>query len=153
MIQRTREDISTGNLSRHASKCSGHRTKASRVMEQFTQSSTYSPSRLRYMLNLWIVRRHRPFSIVEDAELIEIFQMFCGHVVIPSARTISRDIQEIFQMTKENVARFLQVSSTFITINKPLSLKSYSLIQERFILGWMAGHLQILYHIWGSWFI
>lgn len=112
VILRNREDDSTGNLGRHAERCSGKRTKESRVMEEFAHGSTYSAARLRYLLNLWIVRRHRPFSIVEDRELIDILQMFCDHVTVPSARTISRDVQEIFQMTKVNVAQFLQVCNT-----------------------------------------
>lgn len=115
VILRNREDDSTGNLGRHAERCSGKRTKESRVMEDFAHGSTYSAARLRYLLNLWIVRRHRPFSIVEDTELIDILQMFCDHVTVPSARTISRDVQEIFQMTKVNVARFLQVCNTIST--------------------------------------
>lgn len=112
VILRNREDDSTGNLGRHAERCSGKRTKESRVMEEFAHGSTYSAARLRYLLNLWVVRRHRPFSIVEDRELIAILQMFCDHVTVPSARTISRDVQEIFQMTKVNVAQFLQVCNT-----------------------------------------
>ncbi len=31
---------------------------------------------------------------------------------VPSARTISRDVQEVFELTKKEVSRMLQVSSS-----------------------------------------
>jgi hypothetical protein len=61
------------------------------------------------MLNLWIARRQRPFVIVEDLEFIELLQMLYDKVTIPSISTISRDIQEIFMVSRKNVATMLKV--------------------------------------------
>jgi arginine repressor len=62
-------------------------------------------------LALWVVRRHRPFAIVEDPELLDIFSDLNKSAVTPSQSTISRDVKEIFRMSHTNVSRILQVST------------------------------------------
>lgn len=71
----------------------------------------YSKSLMRFKLMRWVVRRHRPYAIVEDAELREIFEMLYALVEVPSARTLSRDVIEVFEMSKRNVIGMLKVSS------------------------------------------
>ncbi len=63
---------------------------------------------MRYLLAVWISRRHRPFLIVEDEELIAIFKMLYSKVEIPSASTISRDVREVFALSRKHVAKILQ---------------------------------------------
>ncbi len=60
-------------------------------------------------LMFWVVRCHRPYAIIEDDELLEIFHMLNSKAKIPSARTLSRDIQEVFLLTKKNVSAMLKV--------------------------------------------
>lgn len=60
-------------------------------------------------LLFWVVRRHRPYVIIEDDELLDCFRMLNGRAEIPSARTLSRDIQEVFVLTKKNVSEMLKV--------------------------------------------
>lgn len=70
--------------------------------------STYNKAKFRYLALMWIIRRHRPFAIIGDSELQDMFRMLYNKVDILSARTISRDAQEVFQMSKINIARILQ---------------------------------------------
>ena len=47
----------------------------------FAQGNTYTTARLHFLLTKWILRRFRPFAIVEDPEIIEIFQMLHAPLV------------------------------------------------------------------------
>jgi hypothetical protein len=60
---------------------------------------------------LWVARRHRPFAIIEDPELLEIFRDLNDKSITPLASTVSRDIKEIFQVTRLKVAQMLQAGS------------------------------------------
>jgi hypothetical protein len=40
-------------------------------------------------LALWVARRHRPFTIVEDKELVDIFMDLNNKVEVPSRFTVS----------------------------------------------------------------
>ncbi len=64
---------------------------------------------MRYKLLIWIARRYRLYAIVEDPELREIFQMLYSKVEIPSARTILRDVLEVFELSKMNLVAMLKV--------------------------------------------
>jgi hypothetical protein len=56
------------------------------------------------------VRRNRPFAIVEDPELLDIFTDLNNKVVTPSRYTVSRDVKEIFQISRVKVAEILKVN-------------------------------------------
>jgi alpha-amylase/alpha-mannosidase (GH57 family) len=58
---------------------------------------------------IWVARRHRPFTIVEDDELIDIFMDLNNKVEVPSRSTVSRDVKEIFDMSRKRVANILKV--------------------------------------------
>ena len=60
-------------------------------------------------LALWVSNRHRPFSIVEDTELLEIFKDLNPTCETPSRHTVSRDVKEIFSLTRGEVGTMLQV--------------------------------------------
>jgi hypothetical protein len=60
-------------------------------------------------LALWVARRHRPFAIVEDEELIDVFKELNNKVEVPSQRTVSRDVKEIFYISRAKVSEILQV--------------------------------------------
>jgi hypothetical protein len=55
----------------------------------FAQGSTYNPHKFRMKIAIWIARRHRPFSITEDDELIDIFMDLNNKVEVPSRFTVS----------------------------------------------------------------
>lgn len=64
-------------------------------------------------LALWVSRRHRPFAIVEDDELVDIFKDLNNRVEVPSRSTVSRDVKEIFDVSRKQVAAMLKVRTVF----------------------------------------
>ena len=78
-------------------------------MVSFAAGSTYSEARFRYGLVVWITRRHRPFSIVEDPEFRALMRMLYGRVEIPSRVTVGRDMQLILHDAKRALTARLQV--------------------------------------------
>jgi hypothetical protein len=60
-------------------------------------------------ITLWVAHRHRPFAIVEDDELIDIFMDLNNKVEVPSRFTLSRDVKEIFELSRIKVAEILKV--------------------------------------------
>ena len=71
---------------------------------------------MRYVLSLWVARRHRPFRIVKDPELLEIFSMLYAKVEVPHPTTVSRDVKEVHKATKAALARRLQVRQYYTSI-------------------------------------
>jgi hypothetical protein len=45
-------------------------------------------------LTLWVACQHRPFAIVKDAELVDIFKDPNNKVEVPSRSTVSQDVKE-----------------------------------------------------------
>lgn len=109
IVSRVRHDESTSNLVRHADKCAPGAMTGTSSITSFAQGSTYSYPKFRLKLALWVSRRHRPFSIVEDEELIDIFTDLNNKVEVPSRITVSRDVKEIFLISRVKVASMLQV--------------------------------------------
>ena len=79
-------------------------------MASYSQGSQYSAEKHRMKIALWIARRARPFSIVEDPELLDIFHDLNAKCVTSSRHTVSRDIKEIFAVSREKVGEILRVS-------------------------------------------
>jgi len=109
IVTRVRHDESTSNLVRHSDRCAPGATTTTSSIASFAYGSTYSYPKFRVKLVLWVARRHRPFSIVEDEELIDIFMDLNNKVEVPSRMTVSRDVKEIFQISRSKVAEILQV--------------------------------------------
>jgi hypothetical protein len=88
-------------------------SEEARAMQRYAQGSKYTPAKHRMKLALWIARRNRPFVIVEDPELVDIFLDLNSQCVTPSNSTVSWDIKEIFNISRKKVAEILQVCVTF----------------------------------------
>jgi hypothetical protein len=114
-IQRHHFEDSTSNLTKHVEKCAPSDTTASRQITAFTNGSTYSAPKLRYLLAMWCAWCHRPFSITTNPELVELFQMLYAQVEIPHPITISHDVREIFSICRKKVARVLEVRVCVVT--------------------------------------
>jgi len=108
-VTRARHDDSTSNLVRHVRDCDKTAPPGSGSITAFTQGSTYTPHKLRMKIALWVARRNRPFSIIEDPELIDILMDLNSKVVTPSRYTVSRDVKEIFQLSRSKVSLILKV--------------------------------------------
>jgi hypothetical protein len=109
-VTRARHDESTSNLVCHANSCDPAQSSASRAITAFAQGSTYTAPKLRMKLALWVVRHHRSFAIVADADFIDILHDLDSRVIVPSPQTVSRDVQDIFKITRTHIIKMLQVS-------------------------------------------
>ena len=107
---RARTDSGTTNLLRHADTCSGKKAPDNQTITKFAQGSTYSTGAFRFLITRWITECHWPFKIIEDPPFQEMLKMLYGRVEIPSDTTISRDVREVHRISKEQVAKVLQVS-------------------------------------------
>jgi hypothetical protein len=85
------------------------RAGSSSSITAFAHGSTYTPQKFHMKLAIWVARHHRPFAIVEDDELIDIFMDLNNKVEVPSRFTVSRDVKEIFDMSQVKVAAILKV--------------------------------------------
>jgi hypothetical protein len=79
------------------------------TLTSFAHGSMYIPHKHRMKIALWIARRHQPFSIVEDPELVEIFTDLNNKVITPSQHTVSHDVKEIFLISRGKVSELLKV--------------------------------------------
>ncbi|PIL32390.1 hypothetical protein GSI_05636 [Ganoderma sinense ZZ0214-1] len=77
---------STGNLNKHVKLCIPEKTTETQLITEYAQGVNYSYARLRFLLAMWVARRHRPFTIVEDPEFREILRMLFARVDIPSSK-------------------------------------------------------------------
>ncbi|KAK7461757.1 hypothetical protein VKT23_008187 [Stygiomarasmius scandens] len=103
-LHRAPYEDSTGNFASHIAKCDP--AKKGNIAA-FAAGSTYTPASFHYKIAIWCARRSRPFNIVKDAELVDMFKMLYSRVEIPHPRTVSRDIQDIYNLTKPVVAEML----------------------------------------------
>ena len=108
-LTRVRHDNSTSNLVRHVKSCEGSTAVGAGSLREFAHGSTYTPHEFRMKIALWVARRHRPFAIVEDEELVDIFKLLNNKVNVPSRVTVSRDVTEIFEISRKQVANILKV--------------------------------------------
>ncbi|KAF8592213.1 hypothetical protein K439DRAFT_1324837 [Ramaria rubella] len=90
---------STSNLVSHKEWCAPSHEAGQNSIKSFAHGSTYSTGRLQHLLVLWVACRHRPYAIVQDAKLLEIFKMLFEPAQIPSPCTLSQDIQEMVLST------------------------------------------------------
>jgi hypothetical protein len=104
-----RNDVSTSNLKRHVIRCDGQLAPPGERVNKFAHGSTYNKAEFRYLATLWVSQCHRPFAIVKDRPLNRMFRMLYAKVDVPSASTVSRDVKEVFEITKKNVGMVLQV--------------------------------------------
>ncbi|KAF5323705.1 hypothetical protein D9619_012911 [Psilocybe cf. subviscida] len=110
-LSRVRHDDSTSNLNRHIERCAHVDTPESQAMEKFASGSTYTEVMHRIQIALWIARRRRPYIIAEDQELLDIFRSLNASCITPSRTTISKDVQEIHDITKSVVMEILAIAN------------------------------------------
>ncbi|KAL1949782.1 hypothetical protein VTO73DRAFT_8663 [Trametes versicolor] len=99
-VDRADYEDSTGNLSRHVQGCEPDKTAQTEMISAYGQGSQYSYPRVRFCIAMWCARRHRPFSIIEDPELLHLLKMLYGRVELPKRLTVSRDVQFIHATAK-----------------------------------------------------
>jgi hypothetical protein len=55
------------------------------------------------MITTWLINRQRPLLIIEDSELIEIFQYLNPTVTLIKADTIKNSMMELYDMGKKEL--------------------------------------------------
>jgi hypothetical protein len=144
-VTRVRHDDSTSNLVRHVKNCDGSALVGAGSLKEFAHGSSYTPHQFRMKLALWVARRHRPFAIVEDAELVDIFKDLNNKVEVPSRSTVSRDVKEIFDMSRKRVAAMLKVRTLLhLSLQRAIASCTLRPIQENSTFALMDGHRRML---------
>ncbi|KAF8581924.1 hypothetical protein K439DRAFT_1288997, partial [Ramaria rubella] len=82
-VTRSCMDDLMSNLIAHKTRCAPKQVTGSSSIKSFVHGSMYSYSRMRYLLTLWVAWCHRPYAIVQDAELLQILHMLYEPVDIP----------------------------------------------------------------------
>ena len=100
---------STGNLLRHVKACDPEDIPETEIITAYASGGQYSPGRMRFLIAMWVARRHRAFQIVDDLEFHEIVRMLYQKAQLPSRVTVSRDVHDIYLMSKENVIKLFKV--------------------------------------------
>ena len=83
------------------------------TITEYAKGVNYSYARVRFLLAMWIARRHRPFTIVEDPEFKELLCMLYPRVEIPSRVTVSRNLKVIFEDSRARVKVMFEVRFFF----------------------------------------
>lgn len=117
MLTRARTEVSTSNLDKHVKVCDPKVAKGGSSIAEYAHGSSYSKEKFRYGVATWVSKCHRPFKIIEDAPLQDLFKMLYAKVDIPSWKTVGRDVQEIFQLSKASVAKHLQSQQSAIHVS------------------------------------
>jgi hypothetical protein len=90
---------------RHANTCAP--TQDSNTIPAFAQ--IYNAGKFNLNLVLWVSRRHRPFSIMEDPKFIELLRSLNENVSLPSHQTLSCYVKEVFEASQQNIISLLKV--------------------------------------------
>lgn len=122
IITRVRWDSLTSNLARHVRKCDGQEAPKTQKIVEFAHGSTYSKGRMRFLLAKWVSVRRRPYVIIEDPELLEIFCMLYAKVEVPHPTTLSHDIREIFKISREQLSLTLEVRDSCVMYSPLLTI-------------------------------
>lgn len=62
-----------------------------------TAKPTFNNKKLHNMITAWIIKRQHPFLIIEEPELIEIFQYINPMVKLTKADTVKYSIMDLYE--------------------------------------------------------
>ena len=113
-VSRAWHDDSTGNLLRHVKSCAPINSSQTRALAAYASAAKYTEASHRMKLTLWVAVSNHPFSIVEDKILLEIFTDLNLKCVTPLRQMVSKDVKEIFMLSRKEVGALLQVRLFFI---------------------------------------
>ncbi|KIJ27719.1 hypothetical protein M422DRAFT_190637, partial [Sphaerobolus stellatus SS14] len=65
----------------------------------FVSGHGYTCEGFRFGVGKWIAKRCRPYTIIDDVELQDLFHMLYAHVEIPSRMSVQRDIHLMMDLT------------------------------------------------------
>ncbi|KAJ3833015.1 hypothetical protein F5878DRAFT_547296, partial [Lentinula raphanica] len=103
-------DDSTSNLKRHVDTCAAvdeAEAAGQLTIPIYAGGSSYSEPQLRLFLVQWCAVNARPMLIVEDEAFLKMMKMMHAHAAVPSAVTLARDIQRVYDILKKEVKKIL----------------------------------------------
>ncbi len=89
-------------------------------MAIYVSGSTYTAASHRMKIALWVSKYNRPFAIVKDEDLLDIFTDLNPNCITPMRQTVSWDVKEIFVISRKQVGALLRVSSHTLPVNMTL---------------------------------
>src|SRR6266481_394479 len=104
-------NASTGNLHKHIAFCVPQ-SNESKIMEKFAAGCTYSHKGFCWLVMCWVVCKNRPYTIIDDEEVYDIFQMLHVNVNIPCANTLVGDIKLTHSMMRDKLIKLFEVCLT-----------------------------------------
>jgi hypothetical protein len=117
VVTRHSKDTSTSNLNKHIKTCEPSRSAEQESIKKFAYGCNYVKAKFRAGCVRWIARRRRPFAIIGDPELHDLFKMLYDKVEIPNRRMISRDIKKVYQHSRRKVKQMLRVCCLYNFVN------------------------------------
>ena len=112
-VTRARYDTTTSNLTNHVNNCEGKLAPRAQQITTFTHSGPYNKGAFRYWTAMWTSLCGRPFAIIKDKPLHRMFEVLNASVEPVSAQTVSRDVQEAYDMSFPLVKKYFEVSCVF----------------------------------------
>ncbi|KAG8914001.1 hypothetical protein FRC00_001108 [Tulasnella sp. 408] len=114
-------DGSTGNLTRRSQACDQQRANQPQSpSKQPTKAATSNPAYDKHrhcaIIALRCARHHRPFNMVNDEEYKMEVALLNPKASIPSAKTVSRDTQNLWTFTSAHVSAYFSVSLSYGTL-------------------------------------
>lgn len=89
------------------------------INKQIGFTSSYTPAKFRYLMAVWVARYNRPFNILEDETLIEMFTMLNSSIdedSIPHRTTRTRDLVDFHAVAVACVSVALQSLPSKLTL-------------------------------------
>ncbi|THU78678.1 hypothetical protein K435DRAFT_587820, partial [Dendrothele bispora CBS 962.96] len=108
LITRARYDTATSNLVNHRDSCEKKIAPPAQAITAYTNGGHYNKGELRLDGALWIARRNRAYKIIADPELVHMFHVANKNVVLPSAKTIARDVIRVHDKSIPVIANHLK---------------------------------------------
>lgn len=87
-------------------------------MTSFASGSKYTREEFRFLTAVWVCQNRRPFRIIRDPCLNNIFGLLNPLVNIHSPSTVAYDVHNIYVLSEMKVKSFLAVSNfcSFLTV-------------------------------------
>src|SRR6266481_37095 len=101
-------DTSTGNLCKHIAFCVPQSNK-SKIMKKFAMGCTYSCKGFHWLVMHWVVCKNRPYTIIDDEEVCDIFRMLQVNINILCMNTLAGDIKLTHSMMRDKLIKLFEV--------------------------------------------
>ena len=78
-------------------------------MEKIAAGCTYSCKGFHWLVMCWVVHKNRPYTIIDDEEVHDIFQMLHANINIPCMNMLVADIKLTHSMMRDKLIKLFEV--------------------------------------------